>query len=165
MAQWIEYLPANWKVTSSIPCQGTCPGCRPGPQLGVCERQPHIDVCLTHWCFFAFLCPSSPLSLPINKIFKKKWCQRISKIWCMCIPFYHLYFKMSCTYSYICPCTRKAGRLPKKLIAMVPSREGKKRLGGNGGSLVWILYMPNAYVIYSNYLKIKMFAIYTNCGY
>ena len=32
VAQWIECLPANQRVTSSIPSQGTCLGCRPGPQ-------------------------------------------------------------------------------------------------------------------------------------
>ena len=37
VAQWIEYQPVNPKVTSSIPSQGTCLGCRPGPQLG-CAR-------------------------------------------------------------------------------------------------------------------------------
>ena len=46
VAQWIECQSANWKVTSSIPCQGTCQGCGPGPQLGACERQLHIDVSL-----------------------------------------------------------------------------------------------------------------------
>ena len=39
MAQWIEHWPMNQKVISSIPSQGKCLGCRPGPQLGVCERQ------------------------------------------------------------------------------------------------------------------------------
>ena len=29
----------NLKVASSIPSQGTCMGCRPGSQPGVCERQ------------------------------------------------------------------------------------------------------------------------------
>ena len=30
VAQWIE--PVNQRVTSSIPSQGTCLGCGPGPQ-------------------------------------------------------------------------------------------------------------------------------------
>ena len=30
----------------SIPSQGTCLSCRPGPWLGVHESQPHIDVSL-----------------------------------------------------------------------------------------------------------------------
>ena len=32
MAQWIECWPSNQKITSSIPSQGTCLGCGPGPQ-------------------------------------------------------------------------------------------------------------------------------------
>ena len=32
VAQWIERGPVNQKVTGSIPTQGTCLGCRPGPQ-------------------------------------------------------------------------------------------------------------------------------------
>ena len=46
VAQWVERQPANQRVTSSIPNQGTCLGCGPGPQLGVLKRQPHIDVSL-----------------------------------------------------------------------------------------------------------------------
>ena len=61
VAQWIESQPTNWKVTSSTPSQGTCMGCRPGPQLVTCNRQP-IDVFLTHWCFFSSLSPSLTLS-------------------------------------------------------------------------------------------------------
>ena len=45
MAQWTECWSENQRVAGSIPSQGTCLGCRPGPQLGVCERQP-IDVSL-----------------------------------------------------------------------------------------------------------------------
>ena len=33
VAQWIEHWPANQSVTGSIPSQGTCLGCRPGPQV------------------------------------------------------------------------------------------------------------------------------------
>ena len=40
VAQWIECWPVNQRVTGSIPSQGT----GPGPQWGVHERQPHIDV-------------------------------------------------------------------------------------------------------------------------
>ena len=61
-AQWTERRPVNQKVAGSIPGQGTCLGCGPGPQLGVCKRQP-IDVCLTHWCFSPFL----PRFLPKSK--------------------------------------------------------------------------------------------------
>ena len=32
MAQWIKLQPVNQKVSGSIPSQGTCLGCRPGPQ-------------------------------------------------------------------------------------------------------------------------------------
>ena len=32
VAQWIERRPVNHRVTGSIPSQGTCLGCRPGPQ-------------------------------------------------------------------------------------------------------------------------------------
>ena len=44
LAQWVERQPANQRVTGSIPSQGKCLGCRPGPQWGACGRQPHIDV-------------------------------------------------------------------------------------------------------------------------
>ena len=45
---WLSWLgiPTKQKVASSIPSQGTCLGCRPGPQWGMCKRQPHIDVSL-----------------------------------------------------------------------------------------------------------------------
>ena len=32
VAQWIEHGPVNQRVASSIPSQGTCLGCWPGPQ-------------------------------------------------------------------------------------------------------------------------------------
>ena len=32
VAQWIELQPVNQRVTGSIPSQGTCLGCVPGPQ-------------------------------------------------------------------------------------------------------------------------------------
>ena len=34
VALWTEYRPANQKITGSIPSQGTCLGCEPGPQMG-----------------------------------------------------------------------------------------------------------------------------------
>ena len=52
VAQWIECGPVNQKVAGSLPDQGTGLGCRPGPQWGTHERQPHIDVSL-----FLFLLP------------------------------------------------------------------------------------------------------------
>ena len=44
VTQWIECWPVNQRVTGLVPSQGTCLGCRPGPQLGAHKRQPHIDV-------------------------------------------------------------------------------------------------------------------------
>ena len=32
VAQWIEFQPVNQRVMGSIPNQGTCLGCQPGPQ-------------------------------------------------------------------------------------------------------------------------------------
>ena len=46
VAQWIERQSVNQRFAGSIPSQGTCLGCGPGPQFGVHERQPHIDVSL-----------------------------------------------------------------------------------------------------------------------
>ena len=47
MAQWDGCHIVNQKVASSITIQGTSLSCGPGPQLGVCERQP-VDVSLAH---------------------------------------------------------------------------------------------------------------------
>ena len=46
VAQWIEHRPANQMVAGSILSQGTCLGCRPGPQQGALERQLHVDISL-----------------------------------------------------------------------------------------------------------------------
>ena len=43
VAPWIEHWPVNLRVAGSIPSQGTCLGCGPGPQVGACNRQ-LIDV-------------------------------------------------------------------------------------------------------------------------
>ena len=43
VAQWAE---CQQGVTGSIAGQGTGLGCGPGPQYGVCERQPHTDISL-----------------------------------------------------------------------------------------------------------------------
>ena len=40
VAQGIEWQPANQRVASSIPSQGTCLGYGPGPQWGAHKRQP-----------------------------------------------------------------------------------------------------------------------------
>ena len=61
MAQWIECRPVKQRVAGSIPSQGTCLGCGPGPQYGASESQPHIDVSLP-----LFL-PPFP-SLKVNKL-------------------------------------------------------------------------------------------------
>ena len=55
----------NRRVAGSIPSQGTCLGCGPGPQEGTLERQPHTDVSLP-----LFLPPFTCLKI-ISKIFKK----------------------------------------------------------------------------------------------
>ena len=46
VAQWVEHGPSKQRVVSLIPSQGTCLGCRPGPQWGMCKRQHPIDVSL-----------------------------------------------------------------------------------------------------------------------
>ena len=66
VAQWIEHWTVNQKVTGSISGQGTCLGCRPGPQLGECKRQ-QINVSLTHQCFSPSFSPSLPIFLKINE--------------------------------------------------------------------------------------------------
>ena len=63
MAQWVECQPVSQRVAGSIPSQGTCLGCGPGPQVvGMQEAT-------THWCFSLSLSPSLLLSLKVNKIF------------------------------------------------------------------------------------------------
>ena len=39
VAQWTECQHVNQKVADSVPSQGASLDCRPGPQLGACERQ------------------------------------------------------------------------------------------------------------------------------
>ena len=46
VAQWIEFRPTNQRAAGLVPSQGTCLGCRSGPWLRVCERQPYTDVSL-----------------------------------------------------------------------------------------------------------------------
>ena len=66
MAQWIAHQPATWNAAGSISDQGTCLGCEPGFQLGVCERQP-INISLSHVSLFLPL-----FLLKTNKLKKKK---------------------------------------------------------------------------------------------
>ena len=67
MAQWIEHQPTNQGVAGSIPSEGTCLGCQPGPQWGAYERQAHTDV-----SFPLFPSPFPSLKNTVSKIFKKK---------------------------------------------------------------------------------------------
>ena len=68
--QWLPWLVwfsglgviPQWRVTSSIPSEGICLCCGPGPQLGPWKRQP-IDVSLAYQCFS----PSLSLSLPLSR--------------------------------------------------------------------------------------------------
>ena len=69
VAQWIERGPVNQRVTGSIPILGTCLGCRPGPQKGVCERQPT-------WMFLSL---SFSLPSPLSKNNETKSCKRVYK--------------------------------------------------------------------------------------
>ena len=41
VAQWIDCWTANQRVSSSIPSQGTCLGCGPGPCRGAPEATAH----------------------------------------------------------------------------------------------------------------------------
>ena len=66
VAQGTEQQPESQRVAGSIPSQGTCLGCGPGPQQGVGKKQPHSDVSP-----LSFSLPS-PLSLKIKSFFKKK---------------------------------------------------------------------------------------------
>ena len=47
VAQWTGHCPANQKVASLIPSQGTCLGCGLVSGCGTCDRQP-ISVSLIH---------------------------------------------------------------------------------------------------------------------
>ena len=62
VAQWIECRPVNQRVSCSIPSQGTCLGCRLGPQMG-CMRGNHI-------LMFLSLSFSFPSPLSKNKYIK-----------------------------------------------------------------------------------------------
>ena len=62
VAQLVEHRLVKQKVAGLIPSQGTCLGCGPLPNGGVCERQP-INISFTHQCVSPSLPPSLPLSL------------------------------------------------------------------------------------------------------
>ena len=67
---WLSGLSAGLQTklsASSIPSQGTCLGCRPGPQEGPSERQPHINVSLP-----LFLPPFPSLNISKQNLKKKK---------------------------------------------------------------------------------------------
>ena len=72
---WLLWLsgfkswPVNQEIAGFIPSQGTCLGCRPGPQFGVCERQ-LIDVSLP---LFLPLSPSvwKLINIMFLKFFKR----------------------------------------------------------------------------------------------
>ena len=63
VAQWIECLPANQKVTSSIPNLGHMPGLRARSQVGGTQEVS------THWCFSPSLSPSLLLSKNKQNLF------------------------------------------------------------------------------------------------
>ena len=67
VAQWVGSHPANQKVTSWIPGEGTCLGCWPGPQLGVQEA---TDPCFSCTWMFLLLPFSLPSLLSKNKQIK-----------------------------------------------------------------------------------------------
>ena len=67
---WLSGLSAGLRtersqVAGSIPGQGTCLGCRPGPHLGACERQ--LDQCFSPSSMFLSLLFSLPSPLSENK--------------------------------------------------------------------------------------------------
>ena len=64
VAQLSGRHPTNQKVAGSIPCQGTCLGCGPGPQW---RWQGHARG--NHTLLFLSLSPTRPLCLKMNKIF------------------------------------------------------------------------------------------------
>ena len=64
VALWVGHCPTNRKVAGSIPGQGTCLGCGPGPQLGGVPEA--ADPC------FSRILMLLSLSLKISKIFKKR---------------------------------------------------------------------------------------------
>ena len=66
VAQWVRHHPANARIAGSIPSQGTHLDCRPGPQLGVSERQPHTMI-----LSLSFSLPYPPSKNKFKKSFLK----------------------------------------------------------------------------------------------
>ena len=72
VAQWVGHYPASQGVTGSIPRQGTCLGCRPGPWLGT-GVQEMADRCFS-------LSPSFPFLKSKNKTRQRtEFCRSRSK--------------------------------------------------------------------------------------
>ena len=74
MAQWVGLHPANQKVTGTIPGQGTCQSCGPGPWLG-CARGSG-SMCFSHTLMFLSL-----HSLLSKNKFKKNFFKEYKVIW------------------------------------------------------------------------------------
>ena len=93
MARWIECQTVKQRVTGSIPSQGTCLGCRPGPPgEGGHARGNHTLMFLS-----LSLSPSLPFSLKINKYFFK-----IKKIFLICMPGQPHPFTEHCVLQVLC---------------------------------------------------------------
>ena len=81
VTHWAGCGPAKQKVTSSVPLQGTCLGCRFLPQLEACTGGNQL-IFLSHIRVSLSL---SPLYLKINKILKKKNPKtKTPKVWKLC---------------------------------------------------------------------------------
>ena len=93
VAQWIKCWPVNQRVAGSILRQGTCLGCRPGPQVGVCERQPHTNVSPLNGCKITSL---------ENQSLERYRCWAISCLFTVKVPA----FAQELTHSS-CSCLRK----------------------------------------------------------
>ena len=74
VTQWVECLPANRKVRGRIPSQGTCLGCRPGPQWGGVRRNQSMYLSQNFTLSLSLL---SPLSKYIKSLRGKKIKNRI----------------------------------------------------------------------------------------
>ena len=149
VAQWTEYQPANQRAAGLIPSQGTCLDCGPGPQQGVRERQPHVDV------YLLVLLPPF-LSLKINKIFfffKNFYCYSITVV-CIFSPSLHPTpskpTSLPCLHPlpWFCPCVLYSGSCkPLSLLSSPHSPLAIVRLFLTSMSLV-IYYLLFSFVDY-----------------